>query len=368
MKIKTSLFLLMLLAGKTNSVMADISFSGIPEYQVESAKKDEIFNENYTNYENKNDKKGKRNRIEEFYSYFHNTAPFNLNISNWKKLSDSEKISALLKFLTEMSEENRKKLNETQFITDETKKDFYINKYQDEFSEKVNGLDGKTEETFVTDYTGKKIPLTRTVYEDENGKKYVKEVYHYEGNDLIELKENNQPLYDYKDVKKIKGKYVVFSSGFSTDGKQQSKSSSSVGHQLPNGYTVARDRSEHLSDSEKGKLVVIPTNPDLLPEGVEIIDDGQGGKIIKAPESAYKSNGNLRLKPDATLQRTIMIGNSKGIESNYRYEDVRISEEMTKKKKKSIYGRDAFLSADNMLYKNYSTIDGNGNIKTYEEE
>ena len=50
-----------------------------------------------------------------------------------------------------------------------------------------------------------------------------------------------------------------------------------------------------------------------------------------------------------------------------KYEDVRISEEMTQEGKKSIYGRDAFLSSDNMLYKNYSTIDGNGNIKTYEK-
>ena len=350
----------------SNNVNADVNFSGLPEYQVEQAKKDQIFNDNYLDTENKKEYREKEKRIEEFYDFFHKN--FDLTIDNWKKLSDVEKITKLLDFLTNLSEKNKEKLNNMNFLTDEATKYFYVEKYQDEFMENVANLEGKTEELKVTTDKGKEIPLTRTTWIDENGRKYTKDIYHYDSGDLIELKENNQAFYDYYDITSYDGVYYVFSRGFSTDGNPQ-KTGASIGASLPEGYTVAKDRSDHLSNEEKGRLIVIPKDTSLLPDGVEIIDDGRGGKIVKAQKSAYKPNGNLALKADPTLQRTISIRSSKTIEHNYFNSTTAIDEFMTQEGNISTtYGRDRSLSDMNDIYYTNSRIDIDNNKTNFQTE
>ena len=337
----------------------------IPEYQIEHAKEDFIFDEGYTDYKNLEDRREKRERIKNFYNFF--AVNFGLSIPNWNKLSDIEKISELLNFLNNMSEINIEKLNNLKFLTDNNAADFYIEKYQDEFFEKVAGLEEKTEELFIEDH-GKKIPLTRTTYTGSDGKKYTKDVYHYNAGPIVELKENNQPLYDYNKIEKIEGSYIIYSSKFSTDGTGE-KRSVLVGNSLPKGYIVAKDRSEHLSDDEKGKLIVIPEDESLLPEGVKIIDDGRGGKIVKAPESAYKANGNLALKPDKTLQRTVEVQLPRRvIEGTEFSEQISIMERATQEGNMNSYGRDRWISDANDLYYSYSTIDANGKKSNWQTE
>ena len=358
---KISFLTLLCILGTSFTIKAEVKFTGLPEYQVERAKKDQIFDDDYLDYENKADKKVKRQRIEEFYEFFHNN--FNLEIDGWKKLSDEAKITKLLDFLTNLSAENKEKIKKADFLTDDTTKSFYVEKYQDEFAEKVADLEGKTEEKTEITYDGKEVHFTRTTYVDENGKRYIKDIYPTDTGEMIQLRESNQPFYDYTDVELYDGTYYVYSSGFSTNGNS-GKGRSGRGASLPKGYTVARDRSEHLSDEEKGKLIVIPEDKSLLPDGVEIIDDGRGGKIVKAPESAYKPNGNLNLKPDPTLEKTIEIRSYNTIDFDKIKSTTAIDEFATQEGNISTtYGRPRDLSDINDIYYSTSSIDAD-NYKT----
>ena len=180
---------------------------------------------------------------------------------------------------------------------------------------------------------------------------------------MIQLRESNQPFYDYTDVELYDGTYYVYSSGFSTNGNSGKGRSGRVAS-LPKGYTVAKDRSEHLLDEEKGKLIVIPEDKSLLPDGVEIIDDGRGGKIVKAPESAYKPNGNLNLKPDPTLEKTIEIRSYNTIDFDKIKSTTAIDEFATQEGNISTtYGRPRDLSDINDIYYSTSSIDAD-NYKT----
>ena len=362
---KISFLTLLCILGTSFTTKAEVKFTGLPEYQVERAKKDQIFDDDYLDYENKADKKVKRQRIEEFYEFFHNN--FNLEIDGWKKLSDEAKITKLLDFLTDLSAENKGKINKMSFSANFTKRQFYVEKYQDEFAEKVANLEGKVEQKIFDN----NIVLKRTTYVDENGKKYTKDVYtNSEGNDRIELKENNQPFFDYESVHLMDdGRYFVNSRGFSNGDKHtefMALTTDSV--PLPKGYTVAKDRSEHLSDEEKGKLIVIPEDKSLLPDGVEIIDDGRGGKIVKAPESAYKPNGNLNLKPDPTLEKTTYIVDWKKAEKDYYSYKTDVLEYMTQEgdfwSDEQSYGNTP-LSGTNTIYLEESTIDAYGSQRKF---
>ncbi len=349
----------------SNNVNADVNFSGLPEYQVEQAKKDQIFNDNYLDTENKKEYREKEKRIEEFYDFFHKN--FDLTIDNWKKLSNVEKITKLLDFLTNLSEENKEKLNNMNFLANYTDRRIYVEKYQDEFMENVANLEGKTEEITIPN-NGNETLLTRTTWIDENGKKYIKDVYKHGDTQHVELRETNQPFFDYEDLYlSIDGEYKVNSKGFSISGSENTEESNSFHtFPLPEGYTVAKDRSDHLSDEEKGRLIVIPKDTSLLPDGVEIIDDGRGGKIVKAPESAYKPNGNLALKADPTLQKTVSIYDNKtATENNYVYR-TEIIEYMTQEN--NVYDSSKTykqLSDFNTIFLEESTIDAFGTRTRY---
>lgn len=227
-------------------------------------------------------------------------------------------------------------------------------------------MESKTEDLIIKD-NGRDISVTKTTWVDENGKEYTKEVFHGNDGDIINLKESNMPLYDYESIEVKKDKdgseyYVAYSKDFSTDGQQdKSEFKASKGVVIPNGYVVAKDRSE----GKNGKLIIVPEDNSLLPDGAEVKSDGRGGWILTAPESAYKENGNLNLKPDPTLEKTIEFYDDYR-EFNYDYVSSRtgVWEYQTQKNGNTYFGRSRPISDETFVYYKYATI----NDKTKELE
>ena len=99
---KISLLTLISAMGISSLTYADNFYTDIryantghtPEYQIEHAKEDFIFEEGYTDYKNLEDRREKRERIKNFYNFF--AVNFGLSIPNWDELSDIDKISELL--------------------------------------------------------------------------------------------------------------------------------------------------------------------------------------------------------------------------------------------------------------------------------
>ncbi|MBD5398578.1 hypothetical protein HDR60_03675 [bacterium] len=312
-----------------------------------------------TNLSNESKKilKQKDKRLDEYYEYF--STRLNFQINNWNKLSVFEKVNKLLDEFDKIQISLKEELKKANF-GNETIKNIMLEKVQDEFAEKVANLDSKEEELTIYSSSGKPTSVTRTTYTDKDGKEYIKDIIHRDDNDDIKLYESNIPFYDYESVQYYTFKdgikeYKVLSHNFTTDGTSQD--GSLISAPLPKGYIVAKDRSEHLSDKEKGKLIVIPEDKSLLPDGVQIIDDGKGGKIVKAPQSAYKKNGNLDLKPDKTLLKTTTIYDIRNYKDDKSSNKVSVYEYVTQKDNTDSYGENTRLSSGNRIYYKYATID-----------
>lgn len=299
----------------------------------------------------------KLKRIDGMYAYFNSCC--GMNVNNWKKLSPTEKLNNLYDFLVNITEENKAKLNKMVFSdANQTNIQKYTSKVLDDFDEKVEGLSGETKEEEFLDKNLGKVKVVTTSYVDKDGKKFEKrELTYPNGSKSTELLESNQPLFDYYDVEKRTGNngdyWVAYSHNYSVDGTDEGNSG--IGSVVPDGYVVAVDRSKHLSNDEKGKFVIIPKDKSLLPDGVEVKDDGRGGYIVNAPETAYKKNGNLNLKPDSSLSTLISIDRSRGYDSTEANEFVRIDEMQVQNKKLDSYGRHRPLTGSNGIYYSYST-------------
>ncbi len=296
------MFFLCFLSFPVFSDVVDIESYAMTDYSaaaiVDRSLKEPMFNDD--NYFSKKSSEYKENlsRLDELYYYLqalNNVVPDfpKLDILGWNKMKTLNKVKALKNWLNNLKLEYREILGSAVFNTDKTRINFELNKVYDEFDEKVKDLKVEKKSKILKTLSGENVNVEQEIYNSKDGKVYKKTTYNLPGGKRVFLEENNQ-IFDKNHEIRYNSEGMPYLSYKHNPIK------------IPEGYVVARDRSEHLKD--KGKHILVPLNDKLRPAGTSLVNDNRGGYVFKSSgKDDYNENGTLKLKPDINLTRVTEV-------------------------------------------------------------